>query len=98
MSSSPDTLGKASKTSPDTSSTAKKREKRKYDRVTYYDLHDPFIDDSELIEMITNQHEQVSTVHEGFFVNSGDLKLKGKRKPDESPKSNEEKGANASAM
>ena len=52
----------------------------------------------ELIEMITNQHEQVSTVHEGFFVNSGDLKLKGKRKPDESPKSNEEKDANASSQ
>ena len=32
-----------------------------------------------------------------FFVNSGDLKLKGKRKPDESPKSNEEKDAKASA-
>ena len=38
-------------------------------------MYDPFIDDSELIEMIDNQHDQVKTVHEGFFVNSGELKV-----------------------
>ena len=38
-------------------------------------MEDPFIDDSEIIEMMEQQHDQVKTVHEGFFVNSGQLKV-----------------------
>ena len=73
--------------------TKKKKKKRK--QATYYDMYDPFIDDSELIEMIDNQHDQVKTVHEGFFVNSGELKVvnqgKGKNGKGKSGSSKKEK-------
>jgi hypothetical protein len=83
---------------------AKKRKKKKAKKkankaVDYYDLDDDFIDDSDIINMIENNHEdeQTETVHKGFFASTGDLstvplptpkgkgKKRGKHKsPDES--------------
>jgi hypothetical protein len=43
----------------------------------YYDLDDPFIDDSELMEVFERQEEAEATVtkYHGFFVNHGDLEV-----------------------
>jgi hypothetical protein len=56
-------------------SARKKRKKKKSSRADYYDLDDDFVDDSEIIDMLQNQHEDEHTelAHSGFFVNSGSI-------------------------
>ncbi|KIY53562.1 hypothetical protein FISHEDRAFT_33043 [Fistulina hepatica ATCC 64428] len=64
--------------------TGKKKKKRKHGN-DYYDVNDPFIDDSELA--IDERTFFAQTKQQGFYVSSGEVALMKDKSPDKKPKS-----------
>ncbi|KAL1741791.1 hypothetical protein HDZ31DRAFT_75942 [Schizophyllum fasciatum] len=79
-----DSEGEEGDVEPDDGGKAPKRKKRKYG-ADYYDVSDPFIDDSELA--IDERKFFAQTKQQGFYVSSGEVALMKDKSPVRKPKS-----------
>ncbi|KAI4528387.1 hypothetical protein K525DRAFT_261582 [Schizophyllum commune Loenen D] len=79
-----DSEGEEGDVEPDEGGKAPKRKKRKYG-ADYYDVSDPFIDDSELA--IDERKFFAQTKQQGFYVSSGEVALMKDKSPARKPKS-----------